>query len=99
MIKCLEKNSSLRPDTWGRSIIPALRRLKQEAWKFKISLGHMVIPCLKKTTKRKSQLFFFLIVFAFAHICIHCLGHSPPTPPTSAPPHPLPNIIKPYYQI
>jgi hypothetical protein len=35
------------------SIIPALRRQRQEDHKFKASLGYMVTPCLKKpkTTK------------------------------------------------
>jgi hypothetical protein len=30
------------------SVIPVLRRLKQEGHKFTTSLGYIVIPCLKK---------------------------------------------------
>jgi hypothetical protein len=32
---------------WGTSIIPALRKWRQEDLKFNISLGYIVRPCLK----------------------------------------------------
>jgi hypothetical protein len=34
------------------SIIPALGRLKQEGLEFKVSLGYIVIPCLKKKKEK-----------------------------------------------
>jgi hypothetical protein len=33
---------------WHSSVIPALRRLRQEEGKFETSLGHIVRLCLKK---------------------------------------------------
>lgn len=47
-------------------IIPALVRLRQEDWKFKVSLGYMVRLCLEATRKHHYLLssffsFFFLL--------------------------------------
>jgi hypothetical protein len=37
------------------SIIPALRGLKQEDHKFKVSLSYIVRPCLKKRSNTKEK--------------------------------------------
>jgi hypothetical protein len=33
-------------------VIPALRKLRQEDFKFKVTLGYIVRPCLKKLTNK-----------------------------------------------
>jgi hypothetical protein len=37
------------------SVIPALRRGRQKAHRFKTSLGYIAIPCLKKEKKSKTE--------------------------------------------
>jgi hypothetical protein len=39
---------------WCTSVIPALGRLRQKEWEFKVSLGSIRTPCLNKI-KQKSQ--------------------------------------------
>jgi hypothetical protein len=40
---------------WYTSIIPAVRRLRQEDLEFKASLGYTAKPCLKKENKKKRK--------------------------------------------
>jgi hypothetical protein len=37
------------------TVIPALGRLRREDYKFEVSLGYIVKPCLKKTIKEKKS--------------------------------------------
>jgi hypothetical protein len=37
------------------SVIPTLRRLRQEDQEFKVSLGYIARPCLKKQNKTKTN--------------------------------------------
>jgi hypothetical protein len=37
------------------SIIPALRRLRQDDLEFKASLGYIGRPCIKKKRKKKAE--------------------------------------------
>jgi hypothetical protein len=36
---------------WHTPTIPAVRRLRQEDYKFKVSQNYIATPCLKKTNK------------------------------------------------
>jgi hypothetical protein len=49
-------------------VIPAFRRLRQKACKFKASLGYIVRPCLKisKQTNKQKTMFNWALV---AHTC------------------------------
>jgi hypothetical protein len=40
---------------WYTPVIPALEKLRQEDLKFEVSLGYIVISCLKKKKKRKKK--------------------------------------------
>jgi hypothetical protein len=42
-------------------VIPALRKLSQEDFKFKASLGYLLKPCLKKKQNKKKPGFGVLI--------------------------------------
>jgi hypothetical protein len=46
-LKVLLKNIPLAR-WWCTLVIPALRRLRQEACEFEVSLGYIARPCLKK---------------------------------------------------
>jgi hypothetical protein len=52
------------PTWWHRSVIPALRKLRQEALQFKASLGYIVIPCLKKNKKVARHQWLMPIILA-----------------------------------
>jgi hypothetical protein len=36
-----------KPVWWLKSVIPALGRLRQKDWEFKVSLGYLARACLK----------------------------------------------------
>jgi hypothetical protein len=44
-----------RPGVVALALIPTLGRLRQEDHEFKVNLGYMVRPCLKKRKKRKEK--------------------------------------------
>jgi hypothetical protein len=48
----LSKKLGFSQAWWCTPILPALRRLRQEDWKFKDSLGYITRPCLKKKEGR-----------------------------------------------
>jgi hypothetical protein len=48
-----EKSSKSIAGQDGTNVIPVLGRLRQEDQEFKISLGYIVTPCLKKTKNKQ----------------------------------------------
>jgi hypothetical protein len=46
-------------------VIPTLRRLWQEDYEFKASLGYMARPCFKKQIKRYYFLLAYVLLFSF----------------------------------
>jgi hypothetical protein len=48
-----------------------------------------ILTCL--VLNPKHAFLFFIILYSFIHMCIHCLGHFSPLPPAPlfSPPHPL----------
>jgi hypothetical protein len=45
----------MQQEWWYRPIIPAFRRLKQKAWKFKVNLNYIARSCPKQKTKREGR--------------------------------------------